>query len=156
MRYANVRYVKNLFRNIRNRKIREKLTYILRNLQTLTANNSRVLRIKKAKFSGYCFYMNANIQRDSEICINVMSVCYYNATYAFQSEFTLYNCLNVKKILARNRRDIWSLSDKNRIQTHNHLARKRTLNHLVSFAKWLSVRLRAKWLWVWILLLSLH
>ena len=35
------------------------------------------------------------------------------------------------------------------IRTQNHLLRKRTLNHLAilaSLAKWVSVRLRAKWL----------
>ena len=44
-------------------------------------------------------------------------------------------CLNVKELLARSRRHIWSLSH--------------------SMAKWLSVRLRIKWLWVQIPLLSL-
>ena len=42
--------------------------------------------------------------------------------------------------------------------THNHLFRKRALNHwakLVSLAKWLSFRLRTKRLWVWIPLLLL-
>ena len=39
-------------------------------------------------------------------------------------------CLNVKEIFARSRRRIWSLSDSNEIRTHNHLARKQTLNHL--------------------------
>ena len=39
----------------------EKLAYFVRNLQTSRANNSRILMIKNAKFSGYCFYMNANI-----------------------------------------------------------------------------------------------
>ena len=38
------------------------------------------------------------------------TVCSYHVTYAFQSESTLYNCLNV---IARNRRKIWSLSDCN-------------------------------------------
>ena len=38
--------------------------------------------------------------------------------------------LNVKELLARRRRHIWSLSDSNGIRTHNHLVRKRTLNHL--------------------------
>ena len=33
--------------------------------------NSRILRIKIAKFSGYYFYMNKNIQRDFQICISV-------------------------------------------------------------------------------------
>ena len=39
------------------------------------------------------------------------TVCSYHATYAFQSESTLYSCLIVKERLAQNRRDIWSLSD---------------------------------------------
>ena len=34
-------------------------------------------------------------------------------TYWFQSEATLYSCLNVKELLARSRREIWSLSDYN-------------------------------------------
>ena len=45
-------------------------------------------------------------------------------------------CLNVKELPARNKRDIWSLSDCNGIRTHNHLVRKRTLNHLAKLAKW--------------------
>ena len=38
--------------------------------------------------------------------------------------------LNVKELLARSRRHIWSLYDSNGIRTHNHLVRKGTLNHL--------------------------
>ena len=34
------------------------------------------------------------------------TVCYYHVTYAFQSESTLYSCLNVKELLARSRREI--------------------------------------------------
>ena len=49
------------------------------------------------------------------------AICYYHRTYAFQSESTLYSWLNVKKRLARSRREIWSLSDCNWTQTHNHL-----------------------------------
>ena len=63
---------------------------------------------------------------------------YYNITYAFQSESKLYRCLNVKKLLAQNRRDIWRLSDTNEIGTHNHLVCERTLNHLAKRAKWWS------------------
>ena len=33
----------------------KKIAYFLRNLQTSRVNNSRILRIKNAKFSGYCF-----------------------------------------------------------------------------------------------------
>ena len=91
-------------------------------------------------------------------------------------------CVNVKELLARSRCHNWSLSDSQEVRTHNHLVRKRTLNHLAKLAKWLScvvnsylygafdsmllschvkmtewlsVRLRTKWLWVWISLLSL-
>ena len=44
LRYAHVRYVKSL-----------------KNLQTLQANNSRILRMKNVNISGYCFYMKTNI-----------------------------------------------------------------------------------------------
>ena len=83
-----------------------------------------------------------------------MTVCSYYVTYAFQSESTLYSCLNVRELLARRRREIWSLSDCNWTRTHNYLVHKRTLSHLAklasfaSLAKWLSVRLWTKWLWV--------
>ena len=37
--------------------------------------------------------------------------------------------------LAGNRRNVWSLSDSNRVQTHNHLVCKWTLNHLAKLTK---------------------
>ena len=57
-------------------------------------------------------------------------MCRYHVAYAFQSEPTLYSCLNVKELLAQNKHEIWSLSDRNWTRTHNHLVRKWTLNHL--------------------------
>ena len=33
-------------------------------------------------------------------------VCSCHVTYAFESESTLYSCLNVKELLARSRREI--------------------------------------------------
>ena len=84
---------------------------------------------------------------------------------AFQSESTLYSCLNVKELLARGRREIWSLSDCNLTRTHNHLVHKQTLNHLTKLAKRLSrvvsicwavsVRLWTKRLWARVQLQSL-
>ena len=62
----------------------------------------------------------------------------FHVTYAFQSESTLYICLNVKKLFARSRREIWSLSNCNWTRTQNHLVRKWTLNHLAKLTKWLS------------------
>ena len=35
-----------------------------------------------------------------------LTVCSYHVTYAFQNEFTLYSCLNVKELLTQNRREI--------------------------------------------------
>ena len=70
-------------------------------------------------------------------------VCSYHVTHLFQSESTLYSCLNVKELLARSRRHVWRLSDCNGTQ-------------MASLAKWLSVRLRTKWLWVRVPLQSLR
>ena len=47
-------------------------------------------------------------------------------------------CLNVKKLVVRSRRRIWSLSDWNEIRTNKHLVRKRILNPLGKMAKLLS------------------
>ena len=38
-----------------------------------------------------------------------LTVCFCRVTYVFQSEPTLYSCLNVKELLARSRYEIWSL-----------------------------------------------
>ena len=45
------------------------------------------------------------------ICTVHLTECSCHITYSFQSESTLYSCLNVKELLARSRREIWSLSD---------------------------------------------
>ena len=52
-----------------------------------------------------------------------LTVCSYHVTCAFQSESTLYSCLNFKELFAQNKRGIF-----------------------------LNVRFRNKWLWVGILL----
>ena len=59
-------------------------------------------------------------------------------TCAFESEFKLYSCLNVKELRGQNKCDIWNLSDSNRTGTHNHLVCKRTPKNLAELAKWLS------------------
>ena len=35
-----------------------------------------------------------------------LTLCSYHVTYVFQSEFTLYSCLNVKELFARSRHEI--------------------------------------------------
>ena len=98
---------------------------------------------------GKSFFFSKNKQAYSPLIkFNNLTVCSCHVTYGFQSESTLYSCLNVKELLARSRREIWSLSDCNWTRTHNHLIRKGTLNHLAKLAKWLSVPLRIKWFWV--------
>ena len=85
------------------------------------------------------FLIVDNVYQTITVCANpryswlyvIIMSCYYHVALAFQSESTLCSYLNVKELLAWNRRDIWSLSDSNRIRTHNHLLCKRTLNHLV-------------------------
>ena len=79
-----------------------------------------------------CFFEN----------IFYLTVSSCHVTYAFQSESTLYICLNVKELLSRNRREIWTLSDCNWTRTHNHLVPKQTLNHLAKLACGLGVRVQ--------------
>ena len=84
-----------------------------------------------------------------------LTVSSYHVTYAFQSESTLYSCLNVKELLARSRREIWNLSDCNWTRTHNHLVHKRTFNHLAKLAKWLSCEyLSVRCIWLYLLIMS--
>ena len=85
---------------------------------------------------------------------SLLTLYYYHVTYVFQSESTL-NCLNVKELLARNRHNIWSLNYSNESWSLNHLVCERKLTHLANLVKWLSDRLRTKWLRVRIPLLSL-
>ena len=71
-RYAHVKFVKYLFANIHKQQNMSRINlYFFKNLRTSRVNNSRTLRLKNAKFSGYCFYMNTNIQGDSPIGISV-------------------------------------------------------------------------------------
>ena len=63
--------MKYLFTNIQKQKNMLKSSLLFRKTTTSRVNNSRILRIKNAKFSGYCFYMNLNIWWDFQICISV-------------------------------------------------------------------------------------
>ena len=62
-------------------------------------------------------------------------------------------CLNVKELFGRRRRHIWSLSDRNEVRTHNHLVRKRTLNHLVKLLTNYSTKNNSKLAIYWYLML---
>ena len=89
----------------------------------------------KSNFASSAFLQNLQFKHDKD---NLKSVCSYHVMYAFQSESTLYSCLNFKELLAQNRRNIWRLDDCNETPTQNHLLGKQTLNHLAKLSKWLS------------------
>ena len=75
-----------------------------------------------------------NIKYFRIISNQCLTVCSYHVTYAFESDSIPYICLNIKELLAWNRHNILSF----KIQTHNHLVCKGTLNHLAKLAKWFS------------------
>ena len=77
-----------------------------------------------------------------------MTVCCCQVTCAFQIEMTLNSCLNVKKLLAGNGGNVWSLSNGNRILTNSHLFLKQTLNHLAKLTKCRAV--------LWVLICTGH
>ena len=61
---------------------------------------------------GFLLTIELRFEYLSVWCIFVIIICYfiyvhlcYHVPYAFQSESTLYSCLNIKELLARNRRD---------------------------------------------------
>ena len=61
LRYTHL-YLRNVcLQTYRNNRMSWKLAYFLRKIQTSRINNSRILRIKNKKLSGYCFYLNPNI-----------------------------------------------------------------------------------------------
>ena len=131
----------------------------------------------------YCFILMPLYWMFSGLDFLILSVYSYHVTYAFQSESTLYNCLNIKELVTWSRSKIWSLSDCNWTQTQNHwvfnlakltkwlscvmsaylygaidcifLSCQRQLNHLVSLDKWLSLHLQTKWFWVRVQLQSI-
>ena len=62
---------------------------------------------KKTEVYWYLFIDVSNkTSLKKESLISPMTVSCYHVTYAFQSESTLYSCLDVKQLLVRNRRDI--------------------------------------------------
>ena len=63
--------MKSLFTNIQKQKNILKISVLFMKLTNFTGKYSRIVRIKIAKFSGYCFYMNTNIQGDFQIYISV-------------------------------------------------------------------------------------
>ena len=64
MRDVHARYLKSLFTNIQKQykfKLKIQINLLFKKFTNFTGNNSRIFRIKNAKFLGYCFYINTNI-----------------------------------------------------------------------------------------------
>ena len=108
-----------------------KLVYFLRNFQTSWVNNSKILRIMNAKFSGYCFYKNAIIQGDFQICISLPlrfklfdnDTCFVIlvSLIAIMSNFVLVQlkrCWRLSKFLLREHAFIWNKMMKKLFQGH--------------------------------------
>ena len=99
--------------------IGNKLIDLLTELKGLKFLTTLVIQFKKKIESDNAtkyipYYSNSKAERtinESDIdglfeVIYTTIVCFYRITYAFQSESTLYSCLNVKELLTQNRRDI--------------------------------------------------
>ena len=57
--------------------------------------------------SAVCLRIHNKIHDLGVNSVNIVMVVHsYHVTYAFQSESTLYSCLNVKEFLAQNRQEI--------------------------------------------------
>ena len=83
------------------------------------------------------YYQNAILSLHCPTSPDLIA-CSGPVTYAFQSECTLYSCLNVNELLPWSKCEIWSLIDSNWTRTNNHVVHKQTLNHLAKLAKWLN------------------
>ena len=72
----------------------------------------------------------------------ILTVLYYHVTYEFQSESTLYSLPECQGTPCSKEAPYPSLSDSSVIRTHNHLVRKRTLDHLdhLFFGKFASIQ----------------
>ena len=99
--------------------------YIHWNLRHKRVNRKDVaINIKCEIYTYTAHFYNPEACSDSSQIFKLKTACYYHVTCVFHNERTLYSSLNAKEFLAQNRRDIWSLSDSNRIRTHSHLVRK--------------------------------
>ena len=68
LRYAHSRYAKYLFEDMRKQQNTLKSSLLCNKNANLLVCNSRILKIKNAKFLVCCFHMNTNIYGDFQIC----------------------------------------------------------------------------------------
>ena len=83
----------------------KKLVFILIQLSKIN-RTGRVKLLEKWMINESCNFIGCKYQNEDEIQNFSDFSCH--VTYMFQTDSTLYSCLNVKERLARNRREIWS------------------------------------------------
>ena len=86
------------------------ITYFSRNLRTSRGKNWRILGIKKAKFAGYCFYMNTKTQEGSQIYISIpLKICSTSITLELFQQLIMVTWVSFLTItLSGNSKWIWS------------------------------------------------
>ena len=82
-------------------------------------------------------------------CIRLYVILISRTSFGVNPQSIVF--LNVKELLARCRRHIWSLNNSDEIRTDNHLVRNRTLNHLANLAKWY---LPVRCIWQYVIIIS--
>ena len=73
--------------------------------QKLIVLNSRKLNMSLV-FTSQSYFKVPKTTRLNATHYFIMKICFYHVTYEFESESTLYSCLNVKELLARSRHHI--------------------------------------------------
>ena len=72
-----------------------------------------------------------SFSNEKQLVLDLLYNCVFLSCHIHRlSESTICNYLNVKELLAQNRRDIWNLNDWNETQNHNHFFCKRSLKPL--------------------------
>ena len=76
-------------------------------------------------------YWSIDIAVNESTQLFQVTVCFYHFTcMVIMIESLPYNSLNVKKLFAQSRFNIWKLSDSKVTRTYNHLVRKSATNNL--------------------------
>ena len=70
-------------------------------MKNLRSNNSRALRMKNAKFSGYRFHMNTKMLGDFQICNSVPLINYLKTNFIAKiwATWTLFQMIKIHKFL---------------------------------------------------------
>ena len=76
-----------------------------RNFETILTTLKNISFISALRLKTF-LCLRKELAKPENQTTNFLTVYFYHVTYPFQSESTLYSCLNVKELLARSRREI--------------------------------------------------